>query len=237
MRLLAFQNTPGEPPAAFSRHASAAGDTVHIVRLCDGGPIPDGADFDALIVMGGPMDVWEEDAYPWLAPEKTAIRNWVTTGKPFLGICLGHQLLVEAMGGTCRSMQTPEIAVSDVTRLAADDPLLAALPDHFPAMHWHGVEADALPDNTCVLARSAGCDIQAVRVDDNAWGLQFHPELEHGTVTKWMDDKGNIDCATDWLGSTEAAWDFVKQSEARADSFLETSGQIYQAFRTRTLAK
>ncbi len=235
MRLLAFQHSAGEPPAAFGAHAVAAGDAVTVVRLFTGEPIPDLQAYDALIAMGGPMDVWEHEAHPWLIPEMAAIRDWVQRGKPYLGICLGHQLLALAMGGTCKRMGVPEICVSPVTVTAtevAEDPLLSALPKSFAAMHWHGVEVATLPLDTIVLATSEGCATQAMRVGTTAWGLQFHPELEPGTVTQWMRDPANIACATDWLGSETAAWDFVHASEARSTEFLERSANLYTAFRS-----
>lgn len=231
MRLLALQHSPGEPPAAFEKHAAAAGDEMVVIRLFDGEAIPDLADFDALLTMGGPMDIWEIETHPWLVPEKTAIKEWLATGKPYLGICLGHQLLVEVAGGTCTKMAVPEIAVSDVRLSGAmDDPLLGGLPDTFPAMHWHGVEAMTLPPGATLLGSSDGCAVQAVRMG-NAWGLQFHPELEPGTITQWMQDPANLACATDWLGSEMAAWDFVAASEARADDFMARSAAIYAGLR------
>lgn len=235
MRLLVFQHTAGEPPAAFGAHAAAAGDRVDVIRLFAGEPIPAFDDFDALLVMGGPMDVWQEDTHPWLAPEKVAIRDWVASGKPYLGICLGHQLLAEAWGGTCAPMAKPEIAVSGV-RLGdvSDDPLLSILPKRFEAMHWHGVEVASAPAGAQTLGHSDGCAIQVMRAGSAAWGLQFHPELEPGTVTQWMQDPANIACASDWLGSEQAAWDFVQAAEAQASGFVARSADLYRAFRALT---
>ena len=232
MRLLVFQHSAGEPPAAFSAHAAAAGDSVDIVRLFAGDAIPDVDTADALLVMGGPMDVWEEDTYPWLALEKAAMREWVMSGKPCLGICLGHQLLAEALGGKCAPMRRPEITGSGVSLDdVTDDPLMKVLPNHFPAMHWHGVEVASVPSGATVLGHSEGCANQVMRVGPAAWGLQFHPELEPGTVTQWMQDPANIACASEWLGSEQAAWDFVQATEAQADGFLARSAALYAAFR------
>ncbi|WP_425040943.1 type 1 glutamine amidotransferase [Primorskyibacter sp. S187A] len=234
MKLLVFQHSAGEPPAAFGAHAEAAGDQVDIVRLFDGEAVPACAEYDALMVMGGPMDVWEEDAHPWLRREKSAIRAWVLSGRPYLGICLGHQLLAEAMGGTCALMPKPEIAVSDVTlSVSADDPIVGALPRRFAAMHWHGVEVTRPPQGAQVLGYSEGCANQMMRIGSKAWGLQFHPEVQRGTVTQWMQDPGNLACAVDWLGSEAAAWAFVERSEAQADDFVERSARLYSAFRAQ----
>ncbi len=232
MRLLVFQHSAGEPPAAFGAHALAAGDSVEIVRLFAGDTIPSFEAFDALLVMGGPMDVWEETAHPWLAGEKTAIGDWVQSGNPFLGICLGHQLLAEALGGKCAPMAKPEIAVSDVSLAnVIGDPLLSALPSRFAALHWHGVEVVLPPTGATILGASENCANQVMRVGPKAWGVQFHPELEPGTVTQWMRDPANVACASEWLGSEQAAWDFVRAAEAQASHFVARSAALYAAFR------
>lgn len=233
MRLVVFQHSAGEPPAAFGAHALDAGDTLTIVRLFAGAPIPDLQGYDALLVMGGPMDVWEEEDYPWLVPEKESIRTWVQSGKPYLGICLGHQLLAEAMGGECQKTAVPEIGVSDVTLSGAEqDPLVSNLQTTFAAMHWHGVEVTSLPADAQLLGSSQGCANQIMRVGPKAWGLQFHPELERGTITQWMEDPANVACARDWLGSEAAAWAIVEDAETEADQFIERSRIIYHAFRS-----
>ncbi|WP_052068532.1 glutamine amidotransferase-related protein [Thalassobacter stenotrophicus] len=105
---------------------------MDIVHLYRDDPIPDLAPYSHLMVMGGPMDVWEVEANPWIPAEIDAIARWVQTGHPYLGICLGHQLLAEATGGACAAMQTPEIGVTPIQRTdAAKDPLLGALPRRF----------------------------------------------------------------------------------------------------------
>ena len=154
MRLLVFQHTPGEHPAAFADHAQAAGDTLTIIHLYRDAPIPDLAAFDALLVMGGPMDIWDTDEHPWLVPETAAIADWITSGRPYLGICLGHQLMIAALGGRCARLTVPEISVSEISRIASD-PIFDRLPQSFPVLKWHGVAAASLPpDTTCLLYTS-----------------------------------------------------------------------------------
>ncbi|MEL6640590.1 MAG: type 1 glutamine amidotransferase [Pseudomonadota bacterium] len=232
MRLLVFQHSAGEPPAAFGAHAAAAGDQIEIIRLFAGDSIPDTSTYDALLVMGGPMDVSGIESPAWLVPEKAAIRAWVTSGRPYLGICLGHQLLADAMGGKCARMLAPEIAVSDVVLTAAvHHGICADLPPQFAAMHWHGVEVATLPQGATVLGHSNGCGNQILCIGPRAWGLQFHPEIEPGTITQWMRDPANVACARDWLGSEAAAWAFVEEAEAQAAQFVVRSQAIYRAFR------
>jgi len=128
MRILVFQHVAVEHPGVFRQFWHENGDTLHTVELDAGQSIPDLNNFDLLVVMGGPMDVWQEDHYPWLRSEKAAIRNWVMElDRPFIGICLGHQLLAAALGGGVQLMDRPEIGVSavDLTEAGRRDALFS----------------------------------------------------------------------------------------------------------------
>ena len=212
----------------------ACGDDHEVVALYDKDSIPDLAAYDLLLVLGGPMDVWETEAHPWLIAEKAAIRHWVgVLDRPYLGLCLGHQLLVEAMGGTCGAMSVPEIAVTEVslTAEAANDALFAGLPDPLPCVQWHGVEATRLPENCSLLAQNAACKHQAIRVGTQAWGVQFHPELTAGTVAGWLQDEDTFGAAIRWLGSEHKARNLVAAGDAVADDLLQISAEIWTRFR------
>ena len=134
------------------------------------------------------MDVFEEDAYPWLADEKAAIREAVAgRGMPFLGVCLGHQLLAEALGGRVEVMAEPEVGIMEVslTEAGRADPLLAGLDTTVSCLQWHGCAVTALPEGAVSLAASSLCAIQAFRVGGSAYGLQYHVELTPTTVAEW----------------------------------------------------
>ncbi len=188
MRILVLQHVPVEHPGIFCQFWREHGDPWRTVELDAGQPIPDLNDFDLLVAMGGPMDVWQEDRYPWLGPEKAAIRHWVKDlGRPFLGICLGHQLLATALGGVVGLMHEQEIGLGEVTLTEAGykDPLFAGLASPVEVFQWHGAEVSQLPEGAEILATNSSCAIQAFRYGRHAYGLQYHVEITASTVDDW----------------------------------------------------
>ena len=188
MKILVFQHLAVEHPGIFRDFWRDAGHTTHIIALDEGAQIPPLADFDLLAVMGGPMDVWETTKHPWLIPEMAAIRTWVRDlNRPYFGICLGHQLLAEALGGKTGPMTTPEVGIATATLTDAGhtDPLFANLPADLQAFQWHGAEVQTLPENATILAANPACPVQALRVGHHAWSIQFHIEMTPTTVAEW----------------------------------------------------
>jgi GMP synthase-like glutamine amidotransferase len=120
--------------------------------------------------------------------------------RPYLGICLGHQLLAEALGGKVGRMAMPEVGVTK-TALTPDgrvDPLFSGFDPDLQAFQWHGAEVQTLPEDGVILAANAACPIQAMRVGDRAWGIQFHVEMTPTTVAEWS-------AVPEYVASMEAA--------------------------------
>ncbi|MGV3634318.1 MAG: type 1 glutamine amidotransferase [Pseudorhodoplanes sp.] len=190
MNILVFQHLAVEHPGVFRDLWSKAGHALHVVELDEGDPIPELDGFDLMVVMGGPMDVWQEDHHPWLVAEKTAIRRWVLElDRPYLGICLGHQLLASALYGTVSLMREPEVGLATV-ELTVDgqrDPLLADFTSPVETFQWHGAEISSLPPGMTVLASNAACPVQAVRFGRHAYGFQYHVEITAATVGEWAN--------------------------------------------------
>jgi len=190
MRVLVFQHVPVEHPGVFRDLWREKGDEWLAVELDAGQQIPDFGDFDLLVVMGGPMDVWQEDIYPWLASEKSAVRHWVKDlARPFLGICLGHQLLAVSLGGGVGLMARPEIGLAEVELTGAGlrDPLFAGFTKRMETFQWHGAEISQVPDGAEILAANSLCPVQALRWGRHAYGLQYHVEIAASTVTEWNE--------------------------------------------------
>ncbi|MBX2824751.1 MAG: type 1 glutamine amidotransferase [Gammaproteobacteria bacterium] len=187
MHLLILQHHPAEHPGEFRRLLTEDGHTSTTVNLDQGEPLPEHFDFDGLWVLGGPMDVWQEAEHPWLKAEKAYIREAVEErGMSYLGLCLGHQLLAEALGGSVGPGE-PEIGVCDVqmTEVGATGILLDGLPEIFSTLQWHSAEVKALPAGAQVLATSERCAVQAMQWGPRAYSLQFHLEVEDDTVDVW----------------------------------------------------
>lgn len=151
-------------------------------RMFAGDPLPAPAEIDFLIAMGGPMSVNDEAGFPWLVDEKQLIREVIEAGKPVLGVCLGAQLIVSAMGASVYRAPEPEVGWFSV-----EGSVCAALPSlRFPpeltVFHWHGETFD-LPASAVRLLSSPVCPNQAFLLGDRVLGMQFHLETTQETAT------------------------------------------------------
>ncbi len=232
MRILVLQHLDVEHPGSLREVWARKGHERVTVELDAGEPIPELEGFDMLAVMGGPMDVWEEDAHPWLRAEKAAIRRWVRElGRPYLGVCLGHQLLAEALGGRVAAMAAPEVGVSrvELTEAGRADPLFAGFGPEIEVFQWHGCEVAELPEGAVSLARSRASAVQAMRWGRCAYGLQFHPEIVEDTVADWKRIPEYWASLVKTLGP-EGAEDLAGVVTPRLPSFRATAQRLDDNF-------
>jgi len=186
LSVLVFQHDPYDGPGYLGEALEKRGASLTIVRLYAGEAIPDLSASDLLLVMGGEMNVYQEDKHPWLIAETAAIRQTVDAEIPVLGVCLGGQLLAKALGAQVHLGAATEIGLVPITLTpqGKTDPLFEGL-DKLAAVEWHDDTFD-IPNGAIRLASSEGCAHQAFRFGKSAYGLQFHPEVSPAMLAEWI---------------------------------------------------
>jgi GMP synthase (glutamine-hydrolysing) len=197
--------------------AGLAGSGVEVIqqRSLSGSALPPVEAVSGVVVFGGSMNVDMTDRYPFLREERAFVREAVDAGVPFLGICLGAQMLARAMDRDVYPAGLRELGfnVLHLTPEAADDPLMSAFHDGDMVFHWHEDTFDA-PDDATILGTGDDVHLQAFRIGDRAWGLQFHFEIDRAELGIWLDAAGE-DVVREW-GKTSA------EVREEADRFLDT---------------
>ena len=188
MRLTILRNDPGVPAGHLARVALERGLEVDLVLLDAGASFPAVDAVEALAVLGGEMGAYDTDRYPYLEEEKAFLRAVVARGVPVLGLCLGCQMLADALGGAAYLAPRPEVAFAPLD-LVVDDPVVDVLGEQ-PSLAIHRDTFDVPPGGTLV-ARSARYD-HAFRLG-SALGVQTHPEVTSEIVRAWMGEEGAVD--------------------------------------------
>jgi len=187
MRVHWLQHAEHEDLGAIAPWLAARGHHVSCTRLPRGEAIPPVEAYDWLIVLGGPMNIYEHAAYPWLVAEKQAIRAALNANRRVLGICLGAQLVADQLGGPVTRNAELEVGWHPVRLHAAGyrDPPFRHFPDEFTAFHWHG-DTFTLPLGAQPLMGSAACANQAFTHGPRVVGIQFHLEVTAANARDWF---------------------------------------------------
>jgi GMP synthase-like glutamine amidotransferase len=215
--VLVLQHETHDGPGYLGEALLRRGATLDIVRLDVGESIPDLSAYDMLLVMGGTMNVYQEDKHAWLVEETRAIRQAVESDKAVLGVCLGGQLLAKALHAPVRIGAATEIGLTPITLTEAGktDPLFEGLPQ-IEAVEWHDDTFD-IPFGAIALACSEGCNNQAFRFGERAYGLQFHPEVSPEMLAEWIKESSD---SVDRSSFQRAVESKVSALQAQADRLI-----------------
>lgn len=214
-----IQNDPEVPPGNLLDRLTIPYIVHHPYR---GERLPEIGDISALIVMGGAMGANDDARFPFLADLKYLIRSVVAARIPYLGICLGGQLLAAALGAEVVYHRWEEVGTFNValTEAGKSDLLFSGVTEEFTTFQWHHDSFD-IPDGGVLLATSAACRHQAFRVGESAWGVQFHPEVTEAVIRVW--------CA--WGSSTsDRAEALIARFSRDNERYLTTSRLLMDNF-------
>ena len=215
-----IQNDPEVPPGTIIDYLDDTPFVIH--HPYRDGHLPEPDQIDALIVLGGSMGANDDGRYPFLSDLKKLICTVVDARIPYLGICLGGQLLAAAVGGTVVSGRWEELGTLNIalTEDGTADRLFSGIREIFSCFQWHHDSFD-IPEGGVLLAGSAACPHQAFRVGECAWGIQFHPEVTEQIIRGW--------CA--WDRSTAAgAEDLIRAFSREENNHRVTSRQLVTNF-------
>jgi GMP synthase (glutamine-hydrolysing) len=226
--IVVLQHRAGCAPSSVTGFLDASDRPWEVRRLWLGEPVPERpVDVAAVMLLGGPMHVHEEEDYPFLVAEKAFLHSALAADLPMLGICLGAQLLAEAGGGRVYRRSQDEIGPVRID-LVADDPLFAGVPSTFMAFESHSYSFTLPPGATSLARRADG--LQALRLG-KAWGLQFHPEIDADRARQWVEDQ--LNCTRDGAALDS---DVAAAVRARTAALLPSYQQLSQRILRNWLA-
>lgn len=230
-RLLVFQHVAAEPLGTLDPLIRRRGHRIRFVNFeRDPEAQPSIDRYRGLVVLGGPMNVEDQGQRPHLRTELRVIEQALRQGKPVLGICLGAQLLAHVLGAPVRRHERPEIGWYDLhlTEAGQSDPMLGKLASRTPVFQWHGYTF-GLPDGAVQLARTDTCEQQAFRWGENAYGLQFHPEVDEALIERWLEKPDHADelCHPALPHGREAIREHTRE---RAAPLQQQAGPAFEAF-------
>lgn len=224
MNIHYLQHVPFENPGIILSWATENGHKITYTKLYEKETFPNIEDFDWLIVMGGPMNIYEEDRYPWLKDEKAFIKEAIESKKIVLGLCLGAQLIADVIGGRVISNSYKEIGWFPVTLTneAKNLPMFSFLPPNPVVFEWHGDTFVDLPEEAIQIASNEACENQAFVYKNRVFGFQFHMENTWGIISNLMSF-----CSDEMV---EGTYIQSKEEITKKKSFIEENNEWMQKF-------
>lgn len=217
-----------EGPGTLGDFLAARKIPFQIIELGAGEALPSSLEgIDAVVVLGGPMNVDEEDKHAFLKSEDSFIKRVLRAEIPYLGICLGSQLLAKAAGAKVVRSPVKEIGWYHVavTPAGQNDPFFKGFDAAQRVYHWHG-DMFMIPRNGVLLATAEGCPHQALRVGKNAYGVQFHVEITDRSIKEWSDEY----IENDLPGRQDHAASMLRDYAKYEKTFRAQADTVYQNF-------
>ncbi len=226
MRVAALIHTATEGPGTLGAFLEKHGFDVALIRLDEGEAIPPIEDCAAVISMGGTMNVYEEDQFPFLKLETVFLANCIRAQKPVLGVCLGAQMIAKAAGAKVTKSPAQEIGWNTVTLTAeaGADTLFMGMPSPLNVFQYHE-DMFHLPEGATLLAHSVGCPHQAFRIN-NAYGLQFHVEVTADMIAAWFPESNDLISILDGYRQREST--LVPQAEVMYTNFVRLIRNMHE---------
>ncbi len=231
MNIQCFTHVPFENAANIGCWAEDRAHVLGYTHLYRNPALPSLNAFDMLAIMGGPMNIYDHDAYPWLVVEKAFIRQVIDAGKTVIGVCLGSQLIADVLGAKVMPNTHKEIGWYPVTltEAGADTSGFSALPMQMDVFHWHG-DTFSLPAGSIHLASSPACANQAFLYGQNVLGLQFHMEYSPESIEKMLAHCGDEIVESPYISTDNAiraGYDKIPQTKewlyALLDAFTNSA--------------
>ncbi len=220
MNVLIMKHIEIEGPGLIEYCLKQGNIPYQIINLQTGIHFPKFDDLTHIVILGGPMNVYEEDRYPFLREEDLFIKESIQRGKSILGICLGAQLIAKALGAKVYKASVKEIGWYDVslTEIGSKDPLFSTLPKTFPVFQWHE-DTFELPRGSKLIATSPSVPHQAFRYGEKVYGLQFHLEVMEEMIHEWMEAYEEESCNSESLIFSKA--EIMTETAIKIESYTK----------------
>lgn len=229
LSILFIKHIDIEGPGTLSDFLDSKAVPYEIIDVSNGDALPSTPEeYKAIVILGGPMNVYEEDKYPFLKSEDELIKAALSKGVPMLGLCLGAQLIAKAAGARIGRSLEKEIGwfKVDLTEKGLKDPLFNGFGSDLDVFQWHG-DTFEIPDNGVHLASSEICLNQAFRYNSNVYGLQFHLEVTRDMIQEWLDAYSD---EVSSMGDKVNKEEIVKRSEAFSEEYNNQAKVFYENF-------
>lgn len=233
MKIHYLQHVKFENPGTILEWAKKNGHIISSTHLYKGDSFPDQKDFDWLVVMGGPMNIYEEEKYPWLVREKKFIRESIDANKVLIGLCLGGQLIADVLGGKITKNPNTEIGWFQIrlSKIAIASELFSFFPPNPTVFEWHGDTFSELPEGVNLIAENDACKNQAFIYNNRVFGFQYHLENTYEIIDNLVTncrDEMTPDVFVQSPQEVLSHPEHIRQDNIWMDEFLTRLAKMYE---------